>query len=104
MKVSINKLATAWSISLNQCCDRKAIYLCRWKCTVNAFYTKTLQYLPQLLAVITWNSLTVYGVVTVHILLATRAKKESFSVKVLLEFGQAVTAIVSKHIWKQMSE
>lgn len=39
-----------------------------------------------------------------HILLATRAKKESFSVKVLLEFGQAVNAIVSKHIWKQISE
>lgn len=39
-----------------------------------------------------------------HILLATRAKKESFNVKVLLEFGQAVNAIVSKHIWKQISE
>lgn len=50
------------------------------------------------------NSLTVYGVVTVHILLATTAREESFSVKVLLEFGQAVNAIVSKHIWKQISE
>lgn len=44
-----------------------------------------------------------YGVVTVHISLATRAEKESFGVKVLLEFGQAVNATVSKHIWKQSS-
>lgn len=43
-----------------------------------------------------------YRVVTVHILLTTRAEEELFGVKVLLEFGQAVNAIVSKHIWKQI--